>query len=780
MSGTAKTWARAAIKQTSAAMKHRIGRYGLAPFFLALALAVGLWAQTILPDGVGYIFVAAVAASAWLGGWGPGILAAVLAPFIFDYFFLPPHHTWGIGREALPYVLPFLLCALAGAWAGATQAAARRMKDLLQQSEAKFRRILSNLPDIAWTADAMGRIVYISPKVELALGWTKHEICARGIAFTLERVHPEDRARVQNASNDLFLHSRPLDEEFRWRHKDDSWIWLRCRGVAYQMNGMIFADGVLTDTSERKQAEIDLQTKTAFLEAQTDATIDGILVVNPEGKSMLRNRRFGEIFSIPAELAATREVAPMLRHALSLVKNPDAFLDRVEYLYTHPEETSRDEVELADGTILDRYSAPVKGSEGRYYGRIWTFRDITERVRNEDTLRQLSAAVEQSPVSVIITDAEGSINYVNRKFTELTGYSAAEVHGKNPRILNSGHAPPETFAELWKTIRAGREWRGEFRNKRKNGELFWEAATISPIFDADGKIGHFLAVKEDITERLALEGELRQAQKLEAIGQLAAGIAHEINTPIQFVADNLTFLRGACGSVMPMLESCRTALRDLSAERAAQMDEVAEQCDLEYLNEEMPRAIDQSLDGTRRVATIVRAMKDFSHPDLTGKKDFDLNQGIESTITIARNEWKFVAEMVTDFDPALPPVLCYPGDINQVVLNLIVNAAHAIRDRHESPEKGQITVRTRQRSEFAEIAVSDTGVGIPKEIEGRIFEPFFTTREVGSGTGQGLALAHSAVVRKHGGKIWFETEPGRGTTFFVHLPLNGAQEPVAT
>ncbi len=764
-----KTWARGAIR-------HRAGRYALAPAFLALGLAASLGLRAILPRGEEFIFLAAVVASAWLGGWGPGLLAALLAPFVFDYFFLPPLHTLGIGPEARPYVLPFLLSSIAGAWAGSTRAAAHRAEDRLRQSEAKFRRILSNLPDVAWTADAAGNVAYISPKVERVLGWTNQEIYAGGSAFFLERVHPDDLPRVQNAFNDLVLEGRPFDEEFRWRRSDEAWIWVHSRAASYQVNGVGFADGVTSDISRRKETELELQAKTAFLEAQTDATIDGILVVNADGRSILQNRRFIEMLSLPPELLRAEDDAPVLRHCASLMKDPDSFLERVLYLYTHPDETGRDELELANGTILDRYSSPVRGSAGQYYGRIWTLRDITERKRNEDTLRQLSAAVEQSPVSVVITDTEGNISYVNRKFTESTGYGAAEALGKNPRILKSGYSPPETYATLWETIRAGREWRGEFRNRRKNGELFWEAATISPIIEEDGSIGHFLAVKEDITARLALETELRQAQKLEAIGQLAAGIAHEINTPIQFVADNLTFLRDACLGILPLLESCRGALRELSAEASARMDEEAARCDLEFLREETPRAIDQSLDGARRVATIVRAMKEFSHPDMTGKRQFDLNQGIASTITIARNEWKYVAEMTTDYDPALPPVLCYPGDINQVVLNLIVNAAWAIRDRPERPGMGRITVRTSRRGEYAEIAVGDTGAGIPEEIQGRIFEPFFTTREVGSGTGQGLALAHSVIVRKHGGKIWFETEPGRGTTFFIQLPIGAGVE----
>lgn len=294
----------------------------------------------------------------------------------------------------------------------------------------------------------------------------------------------------------------------------------------------------------------------------------------------------------------------------------------------------------------------------------------------------------------------------------------------------------------------------------------------------NGEITHFLALKEDITEKRALESQLRHAQKMEGIGQLAAGIAHEINTPTQFVMDNLTFLSDSWKSAHDLLEQYRSAARDaaslLPAEVAGRLNEAEQSCDLDFINDEVPRAIEQSLDGSRRVAKIVRAMKEFSHPDSAEKTATDLNRAIESTITVARNEWKYVSEVVKEFDDRLPSVVCYPGDINQVVLNLLVNAAHAIKEKVKDSEKGTITVRTRMVAESVEIAVSDTGSGIPEGIRNRIFDPFFTTKEVGKGTGQGLALAYTVVVKKHGGKIWFETEVGKGTTFFITLPVNAA------
>jgi PAS domain S-box-containing protein len=652
----------------------------------------------------------------------------------------------------------------------------QQARDVLRNSEERLRRILASAPDIAWTSDRHARTIYVSPKVEAVLGYTKEEICTGGANLWLGRIHPEDFGRVNAAYGVLFDKQVAFDQEYRIRRKDGVWIWVHDRATGtHEEKGTLYAHGFLCDITRRKQAEEALQSQTAFLEAQANSTIDGFLVVDRCGQRLMQNQRLGELFSIPADLMADKDDRNMLKYIVTLLKDPESFMAKVNHLYKHPDETSRDEIELKNGMFLDRYSSPVIDKNDNYYGRIWTFRDITERKRNDDALRQLSQAVEQSPVSVVITDPRGYISYVNRKFTEATGYSAEEVVGKNPRILKSGHSSPELYKNLWSTITHGQVWRGEFRNKKKNGEIYWDAETITPITDPKGAITHFLAVREDITERRALEAQLRQAQKLEGVGQLAAGIAHEINTPTQFVTDNLTFLRDSWKAIQELLEAYRSAIQNAAAVlppgMAATLDEAERSCDLNFIVAEMPRAIDQSLDGAQRVAKIVRAMKEFSHPDSVDKTAADLNKAIESTITVARNEWKYVSEIVTEFDEALPAVVCYPGDINQVILNLIVNTAHSIKEKIKDGEKGRITLRTRTGGEFVEISVTDTGNGIPTAIQTKVFDPFFTTKEVGKGTGQGLALAYAVVVKKHGGKIWFETEIGQGTTFFITLPI---------
>jgi signal transduction histidine kinase len=283
-----------------------------------------------------------------------------------------------------------------------------------------------------------------------------------------------------------------------------------------------------------------------------------------------------------------------------------------------------------------------------------------------------------------------------------------------------------------------------------------------------------------LREKQRVEKELAQAQRMEAIGHLAAGIAHEINTPTQYIGDNARFLRDAFADLDSLVNSLGELLRavrtdSVSDELLDKMEAKYRAANLDYLAREIPLAIQQSLEGLEHVANIVGAMKEFSHPGRADKQDVDLNRVISGAIVLCRSEWKQVANVVTDFDDALPPVCCQPTDINSVVLNLVVNAAHAIAEATHggSDGKGVITVRTRCDRPYAEIRVEDTGVGIPGDLRDRVFDLFFTTKEVGQGTGQGLALAHAIVVDRHGGTIEFESEVGRGATFIVRLPIDG-------
>ena len=266
-------------------------------------------------------------------------------------------------------------------------------------------------------------------------------------------------------------------------------------------------------------------------------------------------------------------------------------------------------------------------------------------------------------------------------------------------------------------------------------------------------------LKLEITQRKELETQLVHAQKMEAVGQLASGIAHEINSPSQFANDNILFLKDATDGFIKKLDQSPDAPSD---------------DDINFFKENAPEAVEQAAEGISRITTIVKSMKNFAYRDAQSAKRLnDLNQAIRSTTVVATNEWKYHAELDLQLQEGIPMVPCNIGEINQVVLNLIVNGAHAIRDRFKEGTKGNLVVSSRHYPDHdcVIIAIADNGGGIPQEVQTRIFEPFFTTKEVGVGTGQGLAIAHNVIVKSHGGQIWFDSKDGQGTTFYIKLPM---------
>jgi PAS domain S-box-containing protein len=395
---------------------------------------------------------------------------------------------------------------------------------------------------------------------------------------------------------------------------------------------------------------------------------------------------------------------------------------------------------------------------------------------------------------IAIVDRDGKRLYNSPSYERLLGYRPDELQA----TLAFAQVHPEdrdrVMAAAQQTTESGAGQVLEYRMQCKDGTWRTLESHGAPFRNATGAIEGVLTVARDITdrrqaehERKQMELQIQQGQKLESIGRLAAGVAHEINTPTQYIGDNTRFVCDSFVDLLPVLQAPRQlieAAREnrLTPELLASMEAALEKADIDYLVAEIPKAIEQSLQGVERVTKIVRAMKEFSHPGAEEKTQVDLNHCIDSTLTVARNEWKYVAELVTEFDPGLPPVPCLPGEFNQVVLNLVVNAAHAIADTIKPGDiaKGTITVSTKLLGDWVEVRIRDTGTGIPEAAREKIFDPFFTTKGVGKGTGQGLAIARSAIVDKHGGTISFETETGRGTVFIIRLPLTPASERKAT
>jgi len=416
-----------------------------------------------------------------------------------------------------------------------------------------------------------------------------------------------------------------------------------------------------------------------------------------------------------------------------------------------------------------------------------------DRKQTEDDLRRqrdyINQIIHETPALVAGISPEGIITFVNPSVTRHTGYAADELIGHNWWMLFFPGDAEKQLRNFLDHLEKGSLRDYEMEMVTLTGgkrTISWNILTKK---DSKGQLTELIGFGNDITERkqaelqrAAMEIQLRHSQKLESIGQLAAGIAHEINTPTQYLGDNIRFLQTSFHDLNEIHAAyacvmAAAARNELTQELLAETSETIQRNNHTFLLKEIPKAIQQSLEGVDRVARIVRAMKDFSHPGTGRKTPIDLNKAIETTMTVAGNEWKYVARVETDLAPNLPLVPCMPGEFNQVILNLVVNAAHAIGDVVDGSKKemGLIRVSTRLVDDFVEIRVKDTGTGIAEKIRDRVFDPFFTTKPVGKGTGQGLAIAHNVIVDQHQGQIFFESEIGVGTVFIIRLPVQPEQ-----
>ncbi len=401
----------------------------------------------------------------------------------------------------------------------------------------------------------------------------------------------------------------------------------------------------------------------------------------------------------------------------------------------------------------------------------------------EHIKREWERTVDAIPDLIALIDKKFNIIRLNKAMADIMGKTPKEAIGTKCYLAFHNINHPPKFCPLKKLLVDGKQHTVEIFDERR--KKYYEVIVV-PYRDTDGTIVGCVHVARDITERKKSEEEkeylhaqLLHSQKLESVGQLAAGIAHEINTPTQYIATNIDFLDEEFEGLIDLLDKTQEQLfskpvSDIESV-CKPLKEAFDEADLDYLREEIPLAINQSRDGISKITSIVRAMKEFSHPGNKEKELADINKIIETTIIISKNEWKYVADIETHLTQDIPMIPCLPNELGQVFLNLIVNAVHAIKEKiGENPEdqKGKITITTRKNGKWNEINISDTGNGIPKSIQDRIFDPFFTTKEVGKGTGQGLAISRNVIVNKHNGTIEFKSVQGEGTTFYIRLPIS--------
>ena len=395
-------------------------------------------------------------------------------------------------------------------------------------------------------------------------------------------------------------------------------------------------------------------------------------------------------------------------------------------------------------------------------------RGADERGRRAEA--RMSAMIRSAPNGIVSLDTNGLVHDWNPGAEAIWGWSAAEAVGRPFWNFAVARYP----AGIREEVSPAKAVRVEITGRRRDEREFPAVLSLSAAEMVERVM--YCAIVEDVTEARRLEVELRQSQKLEAVGRLASGLAHEINTPCQFIGSQVQFLTEGFAAVDELLATyaelrLRAASDATMVDLVATVDAAEAAADLPYVREQAPLALASIGDGVRRISRIIAAMKDFARPDEHTWRPLDLNQSLMNTLLVLENETSAVADVLTEYGP-VPPVCGYADDLNQAFFQILLNAVHAVADRQgDGRERGQITVRTRAEADDVVVDISDTGVGIPEAIEGKIFDPFFTTKEVGRGSGQGLPVARSIVVDRHGGAVTFESKVGAGTTFHVRLPI---------
>ena len=612
----------------------------------------------------------------------------------------------------------------------------KRTEEALRESQQRYRAAVEQSNEGITIANLDGRYVMVNPAFCRMTRYSEEELLTMGV---IDLMPKQSSLRLFNRIANQYESGH---REVELMRKDGSTFIALIRGSSLEIGPTRFVQGIIQDITERIRAEQVLRESEERFHTMFEMHDAVMLLIEPlsgdiNDANPAAERFYG--YSVnqlrgmnirDLNMKASDDVTEEMSRALTSKKK--------SFIFSH---------RLANGTVrsVEVHSSPIVLDGIRMLFSI--IHDITERKEAEDQLRKLSLAVEQSPASIVITDTRGTIEYINPKFTQVTGYSFAETRGKKPSILKSGETPMEEYTKLWQTISAGRDWHGELHNKKKNGELFWEFVSISPVKNNAGEVTNFLAVKEDITERKRSEEALRHAQKLESIGTLAGGIAHDFNNLLNAIMGQSSLALGRIPKESPAGSNIAKALK--AAERAA--------------------------DLTRQLLA-------YSGKGKFLTDDFDLNRLVEENAQLLGVSVPKSANLRYELEQT---ELCMRGDVGQVqqvVMNLIINAGEAI-----GAKSGDITVRTRridigpndtEYSQYTNVPlrpgpyvsfrVNDTGLGIKPALLARIFDPFFTTKFTGRGLGLAAVLG---IIRGHHGGVRIQSEIGKGTEFEVVFPM---------
>jgi len=632
--------------------------------------------------------------------------------------------------------------------AGPAISGSGKIEEALRKSEERFRALTESTSDWIWETDKDGRYTYASPKIKELLGYTPEEVIGR---TPFDFMSPDEANRTSKIFRSIVQSQKPFTAlENSNFHKTGKEVILETSGVPVFNEEGILAGyrGIDRNITERKRNEEKLSHTLSLLDATIESTADGILVVDMQGRIVKYNQKFAEMWNIPRHILESRDDTHALSSILQQLKDPKGFMNRVMELYSYPEVESYDVVEFADGKIFERYSQSQRVGK-IIVGRVWSFRDVTERMRVEEALKEseerFRATFEQAAVGVAHIRPDGRFLLVNRKFCDIVGYTREELIEKTFQEITY---PYDLKADLQNVqmLLADiiRNYSLHKRCIRKDGSFLWTNLTASLVRKPTGEPAYLIGVIEDISEHKKLEEQLFQAQKMEAVGQLAGGIAHDFNNLLTAVIGYGNLLKA----------------------------EVANDSRLGLY-------VTQILNAAEKAALLTRDLLTFGRRHITNLQPVNLNKLLANMETLLAGILGGDMEFSMELSPKKVDVFADPAHLEQAVMNLAINARDAM------PGGGRLLIKTDivdldaqfikahgfgRKGSYVFLSFEDTGTGMDDAVRGRIFEPFFTTKELGKGTGLGLAIVYG-IVKQHDGFITVYSEPGIGSSFKIFLPL---------
>ncbi|MBF0330882.1 MAG: PAS domain S-box protein [Candidatus Omnitrophica bacterium] len=632
-----------------------------------------------------------------------------------------------------------------------------KLEQSLQVSEGRFRDLFDRAPQGITISTVQGDLVKVNDAFAAMHGYTIDEILR---AENLEVMH----ATFKQEREDIvfrIIDGEVVHYEMEHYHKNGTVFPLSVTANVIESGGQPLIMSFFQDISARKQAEEALRQSEERTRSITDSAKDAILMVDANGAVNFWNPAAERIFGYTAEESIGSDLLDLIvpEHCRQDYINAVAkVLKKTDGPVTA--ESAQFTARRKDGTEFPvSFSlSSVKRKGGWNIAGI--FSDVSERMKAQENLLMLTRAIEQSPATVVITNLKGDIEYVNPHFTALTGYTLDEARGQNPRILKTGDLSPEVYKNLWATITRGDEWSGEFQNKKKSGEFFWEKALISPIRDTTGKITHYLAVKEDITELKKAEAEMNalklqlvQSDKLATLGEMATGLAHEINQPLGGISLVTTSFRKFMEKKILTEDKLAAGIKDIET-------------------------------SIKRMTKTINHIRIYARQETLEFTDIDLPETIDSALTLLGEQLRIHGiELDKTIEPDLPRISGEAHQLEQVWINLMSNARDAMDEKEKKIAAGELVITgyhktlmitaTYQRSmNMLSVTFADNGIGMSEAQSKKIFQPFFTTKEVGKGTGLGLSISQG-IIQRHNGKIEISSKPGEGTAFNILLAVAG-------